>query len=113
MTFGEKIRARRIELNMTMEDLGHAVGVQRSAINKYEKGMLSNPKKSMVEAFARALDVPVLYLLDEDPASRMELTQAEHSIIIAYRQSDESTRAAVRAVLHVEDERKTPASSAG
>ena len=36
MTLGEKIRKRRMELNMTMDDLGQAVGVQRSAINKYE-----------------------------------------------------------------------------
>ena len=113
MTFGEKIRARRVELHMTMEDLGRAVGVQRSAINKYEKGILSNPKKSMVEAFARALDVPIIYLLDEDPSSKMELTHVERSIVVAYRCADDSTRSAVRAVLHVEDEQKTPASSAG
>ena len=40
MTTGEKIRNRRLELHMTMEDLGRAIGVQRSAINKYEKGMV-------------------------------------------------------------------------
>ena len=34
MTVGEKIRARRIELGMTMDDLGKAIGVQRSAINR-------------------------------------------------------------------------------
>ena len=37
MTTGEKIKARRLELGMTMDDLGNAIGVQRSAINKYEK----------------------------------------------------------------------------
>ena len=38
MTIGEKIRARRLELNMTTEELGEKIGVQRSAITKYEKG---------------------------------------------------------------------------
>lgn len=67
MTVGEKIRARRIELNMTMDDLGRAIGVQRSAINKYEKGMVELTA-SKISALAKALDVPIFYLLDDDPA---------------------------------------------
>lgn len=66
MTVGEKIRKRRKELGMTMEDLGRAIGVQRSAINKYEKGMITDFKRSTIAALARALDVPVTYLLDDD-----------------------------------------------
>ena len=66
MTVGEKIRARRIELNMTMDDLGRAIGVQRSAINKYEKGMVELTA-SKIAALAKVLDVPVFYLLDDDP----------------------------------------------
>ena len=66
MTVGEKIRARRIELGMTMDDLGNAIGVQRSAINKYEKGSVELTA-SRISALARALDVPIFYLLDDDP----------------------------------------------
>ena len=68
MTLGEKIRKRRMELNMTMDDLGQAVGVQRSAINKYEKGIITDLKRSTIQALARALDVSPVYLLDDDPA---------------------------------------------
>ena len=66
MTVGEKIRARRIQLGMTMDDLGKAIGVQRSAVNKYEKGTVELTA-SKIAALARALDVPVFYLLDDDP----------------------------------------------
>lgn len=66
MTLGEKIRKRRIELNMTMDDLGNAIGVQRSAINKYEKGMITDLKRSTIHALAKALHVSPLYLLDDD-----------------------------------------------
>ena len=66
MTVGEKIRARRIELGMTMDDLGNAIGVQRSAINKYEKGSVELTA-SRISSLARALDVPIFYLLDDDP----------------------------------------------
>jgi transcriptional regulator with XRE-family HTH domain len=66
MTVGEKIRARRQQLGMTMDDLGRAIGVQRSAVNKYEKGVVKLTA-SKIAALAKALDVPVFYLLDDDP----------------------------------------------
>ena len=64
MTTGEKIRNRRLELHMTMEDLGRAIGVQRSAINKYEKGMV-DIKSSTLSAIASALGVSAISLLDD------------------------------------------------
>ena len=102
MTLGEKIRTRRIELNMTMDDLGRAVGVQRSAINKYEKGMLTNPTRSMIQSLAKALDVSPFYLLDDDQDNPMDLTETERSIIISYRQAKEGIQDAVRKILDIE-----------
>ena len=64
MTTGEKIRNRRIALNMTMEDLGNAIGVQRSAINKYEKGLI-DIKSSTLQAIANALNISPVLLLDD------------------------------------------------
>lgn len=64
MTTGEKIKKRRKELGMTMDDLGRAIGVQRSAVNKYEMGLI-DMKTSTLTAIARALDVPVASLLDD------------------------------------------------
>ena len=65
MTVGEKIRYRRLELNMTMEELGKAIGVQRSAINKYEKGIV-DIKSSTLSAIAKALGVSLIYFLDDE-----------------------------------------------
>lgn len=64
MKAGEKIRARRLELGMTMEELGKAIGVQKSAVNKYEKGVI-DLKRSTIAALAKALDVSPVYLLDD------------------------------------------------
>ena len=64
MKTGEKIRAKRIELNMTMEDLGKAIGVQRSAINKYEKGLVDISSKKLA-AIANALNVSIKSLLED------------------------------------------------
>lgn len=42
MDIGEKIRARRLELGMTAEELGSKIGVQKSAVIKYEKGHIDS-----------------------------------------------------------------------
>ncbi len=65
MKSGEKIRRRRLEMNMTMEQLGNAIGVQRSAINKYEKGIV-DMKSSTLSAIARVLQVSLVSLLDDE-----------------------------------------------
>lgn len=64
MKTGEKIREKRIELNMTMEALGKAIGVQRSAINKYEKGLVDISSKKLA-AIANALNVSIKSLLED------------------------------------------------
>ena len=60
----KKVRDRRIELNMTMEDLGNMIGVQRSAINKYEKGQIKNVSFEMFMKLTDALNVAPGYLMD-------------------------------------------------
>ena len=49
MTTGERIRQLRIEHQMTQEELGAKVGVQKAAIYKYENGLVVNLKRSILE----------------------------------------------------------------
>ena len=65
MTIGDKLRIRRKELGLTMEEVGKRLGVQRSAVNKYEKNLVEL-KASQVKALASILDVSVFYILDDD-----------------------------------------------
>lgn len=66
MTIGEKIKARRKELGMTTEELGRLIGVQRSAITKYEKDKV-DLKSERLQQIAKALDIqPASLLPDED-----------------------------------------------
>lgn len=59
-----KVKNRREELGMTMEDLGNAIGVQKSAINKYEKGQIKKVSLMTIDALARALEVSPGWLMD-------------------------------------------------
>ena len=61
-----------------MEDLGKAIGVQRSAINKYEKGIV-DIKSSTLSSIANALGVsPIMLLEDID-----EIPQTPEARILA------------------------------
>lgn len=42
MALGEKIRARRQELGLTMEEVGKFVGVSKSTVMKWETGFIEN-----------------------------------------------------------------------
>lgn len=88
MTIGEKIHDLRVRNNMTMEELAQEIGVQRSAVNKYEKGMVVNLKRSTIVALCRVFSVPSSYFLDDEN----ELTAEEHHLVTAYRAADDRAR---------------------
>jgi transcriptional regulator with XRE-family HTH domain len=54
---GAKIKELRTLARMSQEELGRRVGVQRAAINKYEKGSVTNIPLETVEKIARVFDV--------------------------------------------------------
>ena len=66
MTTGEKIKFLRLRNGWTREELGQKVGVQRAAINKYEKGTVVNIKRETMAKLGDALGVSAVDLLDDD-----------------------------------------------
>ena len=63
---GERIKYLRILADMSQEELGNRVGVQRAAINKYEKGSVTNIPIATIEKIARIFDVSPTYLVGWD-----------------------------------------------
>ena len=62
-TLGERIKELRAITNMSQEELGRRVGVQRAAINKYEKGTVTNVPIATIENIAKVFDVSPTYLV--------------------------------------------------
>lgn len=62
-TPGERIRYLRQLVDMSQEELGRRVGVQRAAINKYEKGSVTNIPITTIERIAKVLEVTPCYLV--------------------------------------------------
>lgn len=54
---GKLIKDARLAKGLTQEELGELVGVQKSAIAKYENGRVVNIKRSTLQGLAKALDL--------------------------------------------------------
>lgn len=63
MTTGERIRDLRKRKGWTMEELGEKLGVQKSAVNKWEHNMVSNMKRTTIRDLAKLLEVSPAYLM--------------------------------------------------
>ena len=74
MDIGTRIKEARIAKGMTQEELGTIVGVQKSAIAKYEKGRVVNIKRSTLQKIASALNInPSSLMFDESPREAASL----------------------------------------
>ena len=74
MEIGQKIRKARLERGLTQQELGAIVGVQKSAIAKYENGRVVNIKRSTLQKIAKALNIrPSELLFNESPKDTANL----------------------------------------
>ena len=75
MEIGELIKKARIDKGLTQEELGAIVGVQKSAIAKYENGRVVNIKRSTLQKLADALNLRGSDLvIESDPKGAAELS---------------------------------------
>lgn len=73
MAMAERIKERRTFLGYTQEELGEKLGLQKSAIAKYENGRVENIKRSVIANMAKLLECSPSYLMgwDEDEQSKV------------------------------------------
>lgn len=75
MTIKDKIRERRLELGLTLEEVASAVGVAKSTVKKWESGQIASMRQSKIVALAKVLRVEPIYLIFED-----ETINANHGV---------------------------------
>ena len=66
---GAIIKQLRLQKGLTQEELGKVIGVQKSAIRKYESGMVQNIKRSSIKKLADFFGVSPSYLLGYEDSS--------------------------------------------
>lgn len=60
---GKRIKECREQAGLTQEELGEKLGLQRAAINKYEKGHVENMKRATIKRMADIFDVSPSWLM--------------------------------------------------
>lgn len=66
MTIDNRIRKLRRSSNLTQEELGLLLGVQKATIQKYENGSIVNLKTEHVEPLAKIFNVSPSYIIGWD-----------------------------------------------
>ncbi len=80
MNLGDRIKQRREELGLTMEDLGNRVGVAKSTVMKWEHGDIAHMRLDKITALVKALGVSPLWVLGLEPKEAAPDTQAMLSL---------------------------------
>ena len=87
MTIGEFINRRRIELGLTLEDIGKATGVGKSTVKKWETGYISNMRRDKIEDLANILKVSPVVFIDNSINDYDEAIKCQTSSAISETQT--------------------------
>ena len=63
MGIGDKIKKRRIDLGLTLENVSSYVGVSISTVSRWERGEIDNMKRDKIQKLSEILLVSVPYIL--------------------------------------------------
>lgn len=66
MRVGDLIKQKRTEKNMTQEQLGELLGVNRAAINKWETGRVTNLKRETIKRLSEIFEISPALLVEPD-----------------------------------------------
>ena len=77
MSIGERLRRRRSELGMTLEEVAVLVGVTRATVQKYENGIIGNIPSDKIERLSAALRTTPAALMGWTEAAEAESAPAE------------------------------------
>ena len=103
MTIGKRLRKIRVEQGLTTIELGMRANISQAMISRIENDR-ANPTIDKVVSIARALNVPIFKLLDEDATlyqTYINLKKEEQELLRYYRLVDTSEKAMIINVARV------------
>ena len=71
---GQRIHNKRIEMGLTMEELGKRLGVSRQSICNWEKGEVENISREHIKTMADIFHCEKSWLMNMDDAHEVTLT---------------------------------------
>ena len=82
MNIGQKIKARRLALGLSADELGQLIGKNRATIYRYENNDIENLPTTALEPLAKALGVSPSYLMGWSNPDEVDLTKIKGIIPI-------------------------------
>jgi len=76
---GEKIKTARIAKGLTQEQLGELLGLQKSAVAKYENGRVVNIKRSTLQKISEVLGIRLAELITDN--TKMTVSENRQKLI--------------------------------
>lgn len=107
MTIGELMKQKRLEKDLSLSDVGKAVGVDRATVSRWEHGII-NIDRQHISSICRILNIdPVIFCHPNEV-----IFPEERQLIEAYRNAGEETRENIRSILKLPELKKDSGNAA-
>jgi transcriptional regulator with XRE-family HTH domain len=106
-TIQERIKSRRLQLKLTLEDVANALGVNKTTVMRYESESIKKLPTDIVPPLAKALKCTPQYLMGWEDLENESyiLTDHEREHLDIYRSLDDKGQHTVDTVTQMEYER--------
>lgn len=106
-TIQERIKSRRLQLKLTLEDVANALGVNKTTVMRYESESIKKLPTDIVPPLAKVLKCTPQYLMgwEELENETHVLTDHERNHLNIYRSLDDKGQHTVDTVAQMEYER--------
>ena len=104
MTIGQRIRSRRLELDITVDELAEKLGKNRATVYRYENDEIKDLPTTVLIPLASALRTTPADLMGY--GDNLSLTDKEHELILAFRNAPPVLQDATLRMLGIEPEKK-------
>ncbi|WP_288327330.1 helix-turn-helix domain-containing protein [uncultured Clostridium sp.] len=107
MGLKENLKTRRLELNLTLEEVAKKLSISKPTLQRYESGVISNIPSDKIEHLAEILNTTPAELMgwEKHEKSEITLTDEEKQLLDRYRALDSFGKHTVNTVLNVEYDR--------
>lgn len=85
----DRFKKRRLELGLTLEEVGKLVGVGKSTVRKWETGDIANMKRDKIALYAKALRKSPLWVMGIDETNNAKLQPDELDLLNNYSKLNE------------------------
>jgi transcriptional regulator with XRE-family HTH domain len=104
-----KIKSRRIQLGLTLEDVAQAVGVGRSTVQRWESGLIRNMGRDKIALLAKVLHISPVELVPmpnaavSDDDERLEALHQDPRLCLLFDRSRKMSHDDVEFMLQMAD----------